>query len=111
MKKFVVLGLSAALILSSTSAFAFHRKQAKAHVEYAPEHVLVVHKANRDLVYIPLVTPLFGEIIIPVLNGVAFGIVSGSTMMFGGVEYVLTNLTHPPHSCVANGGLLYSCQG
>jgi hypothetical protein len=111
MEKIVALGLSAALILGSTSAFAFHRKQAKAHVDYAPEHVLVVHKANRDLIYIPLVTPLFGEVIFPVINGVAVGIISGSTMMFGGVQYVLTNLTHPPRSCVATGGLLYSCQG
>ncbi|SFK49628.1 hypothetical protein [Methylocapsa palsarum] len=110
MKKIAALGLSAALILASSSAFAFHRKQ-KAHLTYAPEHVLVVHKPNRDLVYIPLVTPLFGEVIFPVLNGVAVGIVSGSTMVFGGVEYVLTNLTRPPHSCVANGGLLYTCQG
>jgi len=32
-------------------------------------------------------------------------------MVFGGVEYVLTNLAHPPHSCVARDSSLYSCQG
>jgi len=110
MKKIVALGLSAALLLSSTSAFAFHRKP-KAHLVYSPDRVLVVHKANRDLIYIPLVTPLFDQVIIPVLNGVTIAIVSGSTMVFGGVEYVLTNLAHPPHSCVAKDSSLYSCQG
>ena len=110
MKKIVALGLSAALFLSSTSAFAFHRKT-KAHLVYSPDRVLVVHKANRDLIYIPLVTPLFDQVIIPVLNGVSIAIVSGSTMVFGGVEYVLTNLAHPPHSCVAKDSSLYSCQG
>jgi hypothetical protein len=110
MKKIVALGLSAALFLSSTSAFAFHRKP-KAHLVYSPDRVLVVHKANQDLIYIPLVTPLFDQVIIPVLNGVSIAIVSGSTMVFGGVEYVLTNLAHPPHSCVARDSSLYSCQG
>jgi hypothetical protein len=110
MKKIVALGLSAALFLSSTSAFAFHRKP-KAHLVYYPDRVLVVHKGNRDLVYIPLVTPLFDQVIIPVLNGVSIAIVSGSTMVFGGVEYVLTNLAHPPHSCVARDSSLYTCQG
>ncbi len=110
MKKIVALGLAAALLLSSTSAFAFHRKP-KAHLTYSPDRVLVVHKANRDLIYIPLVTPLFDQVVIPVLNGVTFAIVSGSTMVFGGVEYVLTNLAHPPHSCVAKDSSLYSCQG
>jgi hypothetical protein len=57
------------------------------------------------------VTPLFDQVIIPVLNGVSIAIVSGSTMVFGGVEYVLTNLAHPPHSCVARDSSLYSCQG
>lgn len=110
MRKIVTLVLSTALILTSTSSFAFHRKP-KAHLEYSPARVLVVHKANRDLVYIPLVTPLFNEVVIPILNGVAVGIVTGSTMVFGGVEYVLTNLAHPPHSCVAKDSTLYSCQG
>ena len=110
MKKIVALGLSAALFLSSTSAFAFHRKP-KTHLVYSPDRVLVVHKANRDLIYIPFVTPLFDQVIIPVLNGVSIAIVSGSTMVFGGVEYVLTNLAHPPHSCVARDSSLYSCQG
>ncbi len=110
MKKIVALCLSAALLLSSTSAFAFHRKP-KAHLQYSPDRVLVVHKANRDLFYIPLVTPLFDQVVIPVLNGVTFAIVSGSTLVFGGVEYVLTNLAHPPHVCVAKDSSLYSCQG
>jgi hypothetical protein len=110
MKKILALGLSTALILSSTPSFAFHRKP-KAHLEYSPDRVLVVHKRNRDLIYIPLVTPLFDEVVIPILNGVAVGIVSGSTLVFGGVEYVLTNLAHPPRSCVAKDGSLYSCQG
>jgi hypothetical protein len=108
MKKIVALGLSAALILGSSSAFAFHRKP-KAHLEYSPDRVLVVHKPQRDLVYIPLITPLFEGLVIPVLNGVAVGIVSGSTLVFGGVEYVLTNLAHPPHSCVARDSSLYQC--
>jgi hypothetical protein len=111
MIKIVTLVLSTALILTSTSSFAsFHRKP-KAHLEYSPDRVLVVHKANRELVYIPLVTPLFSEVVFPILNGVAVGIVTGSTLVFGGVEYVLTNLAHPPHSCVAQDSTLYSCQG
>jgi len=63
MKKIVALGLSAALFLSSTSAFAFHRKP-KAHLVYSltgPGRA----QANRDLIYIPLVTPLFDQVIIP----------------------------------------------
>lgn len=109
MKKIIALGLSAALVLSSTSAFAaFHRKH-HTHVVYQPEHVLVVHKANQTLIYIPIITPLFDEIIVPVVGGVATGIVSGSTMVFHGVGYVLTNLTNPPRSCVAQDSTLYSC--
>jgi len=86
-------------------------QKAKGASRILPDRVLVVHKANRDLIYIPLVTPLFDQVIIPVLNGVTIAIVSGSTMVFGGVEYVLTNLAHPPHSCVAKDSSLYSCQG
>jgi hypothetical protein len=108
MKKIVALGLAAALILGSTPSFAFQRKP-KAHLAYAPDRVLVVHRPNQDLVYIPLVTPLFNEILIPILNGVAVGIVTGSTTIFGGVTYVLTNLAHPPRSCVARDSSLYSC--
>ena len=108
MKKFIAMGLSAALLLSTTSAFAFHRKP-KARVAYAPEHVLVVHKATQTLVYIPLITPLFEGLVFPVINGVAVGIVSGTTVVFGGVEYVLTNLANPPRSCVAQDSSLYRC--
>jgi hypothetical protein len=108
MKRIIALSLSAALILSSTSAFAFHRKP-KAHLAYAPEHVLVVHRARQTLVYIPLITPLFEGLVFPVINGVAVGIVSGTTAVFGGVEYVLTNLTNPPRSCVAQDSSLYRC--
>ena len=108
MKKFIAMGLSAALLLSSSSAFAFHRKP-KTHIAYAPEHVLVVHRANQTLVYIPLITPLFEGLVFPVINGVAVGIVTGTTVVFGGVEYVLTNLTHPPRSCVAQDSSLYRC--
>ncbi len=108
MKKLIAIGLSAAIFLSSTSAFAFHRKP-KAHLAYAPEHVLVVHRANQTLVYIPLITPLFEGLVFPVINGVAVGIVSGTTIVFGGAEYVLTNLTSPPRSCVAQDSSLYRC--
>ncbi len=106
--KIFTLVLSTTLILTSTSSFAFHRKP-KAHLAYAPEHVLVVHRANQTLVYIPLITPLFEGLVFPVINGVAVGIVSGTTTVFGGVEYVLTNLTNPPRSCVAQDSSLYRC--
>ena len=69
----------------------------------------MVRKANQTQYYIPLITPLFSEIVIPVIDGVFVGIVSGTTMVFGGVEYVLTNLTHPPRSCVARDSSLYRC--
>jgi len=108
MKNIVAISLSAALMLTSTSSFAFHRKH-HAHVAYAPEHVLVVHRAAETQYYIPLITPLFEGLIFPVIGGVAVGIVSGTTMVFGGVEYVLTNLTHPPRSCVAHDSSLYTC--
>ncbi len=109
MKKLIAIGLSTALFLSSTSAFAFHRKHT-AHVAYAPEHVLVVHKApDQTLIYIPLITPLFEGLVFPVINGVAVGIVSGTTTVFGGVQYVLTTLTGPPRSCVAQDSSLYRC--
>ncbi len=104
----MVISLSAALILSTTSSFAFHRKP-KAHVEYAPEHVLVVHRASQTLIYIPIITPIFDGIVRPVIDGVLVGVVSGSTIVFGGVEYVLTNLTRPPRSCVAKDSSLYRC--
>jgi hypothetical protein len=108
MKKIIAIGLATALLLSSTSAFAFHRKP-KAHLDYTPEHVLVVRKADQSLIYIPIVTPLLDEVVRPVINGVVVGIISGSTVLFGGVEYVLTNLTKPPRSCVARDSSLYSC--
>ena len=108
MKKFLAICLSTALILSSSSSFAFHRRP-KAHVDYAPEHVLVVHRANQTLVYIPLITPLMEGLVIPIIDGVAVGIVSGTTAVFGGVGYVLTTLDHPPRSCVAPDSSLYRC--
>lgn len=107
MKNIIAISLATALMLTSTSSFAFHRKSKPR--DYTPEHVLVVHKDNRSFIYIPLITPLLDGLVRPVLEGVAFGIVTGSTAVFGGVEYVLTNLTHPPRSCVAPNSSLYRC--
>jgi hypothetical protein len=108
MKKIIAITLSAALVLGSTPSFAFHRK-AHVHHAYTPEHVLVVHRENQTLVYIPLITPLWEGLVYPVINGVAIGVVTGTTAVFGGVGYVLTTLTNPPRSCVAQGGALYRC--
>jgi hypothetical protein len=108
MKKIIAISLSAALILSSTSAFAFHRKP-KAHLDYTPERILVVRKDNQSLIYIPIISPILDEVVRPIINGVAVVIITGSTVFFGGVEYVLTNLTSPPHSCVAKDNSLYRC--
>lgn len=108
MKKIIAASLAAALVLSSTSAFAFQRKGKVRHT-YAPEHVLVVRKPDRSLVYIPLITPLLEGVVQPIIGGVVVGIFSGTTVVFHGVEYVLTNLTHPPRSCVASDSSLYSC--
>ena len=47
------------------------------------------------LVYIPLITPLWEGLVYPVINGVAIGVFTGTTAVFGGVGYVLTNLTSP----------------